>query len=1469
MRNEPASTPTLSSAAAAAALKARPTTPTNVAQVHSKRAARRSASVSSTGSRDRGRQQLHRTSSNGSMTERTFRSPSPGRNNAPEERDVPPVPSIPKQSYKTDTSGKPHKRATSLQTQPFRTASQRMEDGHAPWFGSPTAGDLSNVRRSDDVLRSPPIYDPRPSSPSSSINFSYPRSKHDSLGETLLSDYDGSEHQMVYDANSRRMVPRGELLMREHGARDSPEKPPRKKRQETKSTSYLNKGSVGRIRNTGSEKAPSEASTTSQTSSRMTATPKSKKIQPKPKPVPELTHLSREQTLVERTESDTEEPRIADLRKADGATVVAPSADFHDESVKELPTPIEEEPSEDDYDDRQTRQLAPPSRVTHVVDDVPVKPSSPPYVEPEKRPSSTEPASSFVRPPPGDRTKPPENRQHGDVRHARVHSESPHRTAHFAPTTDQLFVRHEPPPRSLSPRKSALKQRSPSRDYSASEDGSELSAAGFASNQDDIIAAKRKSARVSFDDQNPMVVGEAATRPETDSPVVSSPQTKKPWHSIMSRNKRDSTPLDEDEKMTPRPALPFFGSVREKKTRETEERPLIRPTDRPWSNQITTPPRQSSPDGKATEPIGQSNDFAVGSLLAEEQARRNEANTSRYREPLAPVVTSIDYSDVLSDSSSGSDDEADRTGRTVADERAIAKDPREPQNGSTVERNDFAQTQSLGADDIPTISIIHPSPRPQDEFQPDSPQDFFDVPGGFPNETPEDSEGSMTPPAHSITSEQERPAQSVSSKRPAPISTPRSMENIAVAPPSPLFHDIQEETEESDHSSIYSDAYEDLSDMEGDGFISLAAVVDSPVDVNLSNKIFEQAMAKSRDKMPSKENTPTKATFEEPTQTPKDWDNAKAYWKSLSSDKRRQLEVEAMEEEGDDADLDEVLKEKPKTKKRRSMDVRPPVEQPEREQQPRDSTRAYQIKPGTSWNEKDEESPRQPKTTSASTGGKLRKSMRGQDSAPPRTEPEVRSTTMRKSLRSGDAPAPRSEQTHFRKSLRAESEPEVSPSGGMRKFLRSNGSAKEPERLSARTSNARPASYNPPATKAAQQHVRNHSVDALASSKKPALKRQDSDDSESSFTRVRNGVAKSGGFGFRSSMRGSAPPAAPVSDAGRSSGRFSLRSLSPPASRFRRDSGPSSPPLTGFGSGMRTSLRAESDAGSHKRMSGFGRSSGKKNKKTASRFADSSDEEDVRPRLSSRFADSSDEDDVPSRKIKANGLPKTMRSSTASNSAAAMAMTKTPAQKEEEDSPDLPDSDDEIAPPKRGTTSNGTASLKNGSTTLKRSGSGRESLGARQQQTNGVDATPARPQHVRRGSILSILRRKKDPSDKISRNTKESAARRDTRLERNPEQLAVLRSDSYTSNTKLQKRAPSWPLPEGGREPDDDEETYVDEEKRPSTAGGPPASSSNAVNQGFMRRRSTSQLGPSDDVLAKEGKKKKFGTLRKMFGLHD
>ncbi|UNI24129.1 hypothetical protein JDV02_009903 [Purpureocillium takamizusanense] len=1437
----------LSSAAAAAALRARPMTPTNVAEVQSKRAVRRSPSVASMpGGNDRspGGKGLRRTPSVGSMIERTFRSPSPGgRSPMPRERNVPPVPNIPNDhilaSRKAVAAGAQRKGAP-LQTQPFRTASEKMKGGgHQPsWFGGATAGDATNVRRSDSVMHAPASPgEARPGSvsPSPSINFSYPRGRVHSPSPSL------DDQTLVYDANSRRMVPRGELLARSQTVRKKQQQEP------SRIGSHLAKGTVARTQAPALETLPGQPPQPKQ----------QPEPEPEPKPEPESAPVEEEEpapapvpvaavapvAAAGQPQSPSKKKKKKKKKKAQAAAASTPAAvvaeapamDQASTSDEQRPLAVAELPATETEPQQRTAQPVAAGAAAAAA----ATPVANAAANGQARDIGPQPQSS------------PQS--------ARLRSESPVRSARFAPAHDQLAVRHEPPPRSVSPRKSAMKLSSP-RGVSPSDDGSEASARNLSPHRvEDPGLSRKKSARVSWDDRNTVVVGESVQPHETESPVVPSPQAKKPWHNIVTKYaKKEPSSLDEDETMTPRPALPLFGSVRDKKSKEAEERPLVRPSERAWSGA-----------GETTD-AGQSSDAAIGTILSQDQASRNAANISKYREPLPPVVQSREGDGRGEDLVSDSDDDLDTDVTTELDDVTAATTPRTTQLLTPEPTTPIKATFGAEATDgeVPTISVQQPSPLPQDpRDNAFSGEEEHDVPGTFPHEdSPVEPAGVHDAPlAHALSTDALPPAQ--------PIEPVDVTESPGAAAPSAM-DDIAEEEEDTDRCSVYSDAYEDLEEVNGDGFMSLDAVVESPAGPKMVKKIQEQVMVHSVDEARESRESSGSPIPPALAKSSADWENAKAYWRSLSTEQRRQLEMEALAETAEDADANQ-----PATPDGKRTSVYASVED-----SPVSATshRTYQIVPGTKWSDKESEVAAmtasalaaQSKTRPVSAP-KLRQSMRSEPPAPPAAPQAGQQTgSMRRSMRAnGAAPAAMPEK-RARQSRHVEPEPvpaAASAAGtGMRKTLRSttsNGGTRP-----SLSQSGRPVSYQPPpSVEPFKAHKRNLSADNLApaGASRPSLRRKGSDDSVSSFKRAR--ASSNTEHGFRMSMR--AAPPEPPSPSTRGSGRFSLRSLSPPA--FRRASMHATPVgVSSFGGGrMRQSLRAESVDASKSRLSAKKKSSGlmQGKRRSASRFADSSDEDEGGPSLfSSRFADSSDDENVSRpRGPKGKGLPKSMRSHRSSSMAAASAMGMTPAVRDA--SPDLPDSDDdEAARPQNGVLTNGQAQ------TPRRNRSGRGTL-MPLPASQGDEPTRSR------GGFMSILRRKKDPSNRISRDVGESAARRDTRFERSPEQLAQMRNNS------LHKDETSWPLPDGeegtSAEGSQGAAATTADKTRPSTAGGSAPTTNGGARKGtFLRRRSTSQgvVGLAQTPLDDEDeddippvpelhpvKKKKFGALRKMLGIHD
>ena len=1038
----------------------------------------------------------------------------------------------------------------------------------------------------------------------------------------------------------------------------------------------------------------------------------------------------------------------------------------------------------------------------------------------------------------------------GSGRGNRLDSVSPSRTARFAQSPDNLVVRHNPPGRSVSPRKSALKHFS-----NSSRDQSPIGS-DYGSN--DLQPLPRKKAvRVSFDETN-VIVGEAAGLAATNSPVTQSPQVaKRNWFSLGGRGKKkdaSATEENDDEVMQPRPALPSFGSVRGTNPRRepTEERQLMKPAepveiDTPLPSLSSSPQLIDQANHEPEIPVGQSSDHVVGALLSQDAAYKHEANISKSREPLPPQVTSVEgtgyHSDTDSTISAASETRPEEE-ETIPNSDVPLEDV-ELDSGivSPGLSSESAITKANGSG--PQILLTQPTPTLEDPKR----NGWFDMPGGFPSSSISDSEEEDQEVGPKIVEHQ------VTEPTPAMVGIAEPFEGPQ--PGSPVVGDIafensiqhqsiQEQDEDSDTSGVYSDAAEDLSDIEGDGFMSLDAVVESPT-VNSMPGLAISTPPESPTIHLAKQRAYQKSGLSNQPEIGEGWDKAQEYWKSLSTDKKRHLEQEAREE-AEDSESTIQVKPLPKTKTKKAVAVLP-AEVPKL-QQPNPkirNDRTYQIQPGT-------------KAGKDGYTSSMRSSMRAE--GPPAASP-VPDTHMRKSMRG---------QGSMRGSVRVDQQSE--PRGTLQRKSR-------PMSLPATSEIA-------PDPAAVKMHIRALSAaSASAAAKKTAaptapLRRRGSGDSNSSFKRAKPAEITT----FRRSMRGAdeqpggARPTSPIG-----SSKFSLRSMSPTEPQNRRpfSAGPQPVPTQ-----MRRSMRNAQDSGpslrnnkpertkSPIRLPGFGRSSSSKPAKSkplpqrSSRFADSSDEEDNAPAFRSRFVDSSDEDDEPAPIPKSTTIRGSMRASQPVRG------IPRPSGLDDGDSSDLPDSDDEKSPVVAATRvtktrQNGTAPVID-SPAIKRSGSGRGAMSP----TYTTNISASRPQHSRRGSLMSILRRKKPDDLKVRKSDAESPARRDTPLERSRSDLiAVKRSESYNSisgrplSPKLQKRNPSatWPLPANGTS------ELVDDAKedRPFTADAANGTTGGQERPDVGTRRFTdSGLNAiSINGAGTPKKRKKFQALRKMFRLDD
>ncbi|KAI6592926.1 hypothetical protein MCOR04_003419 [Pyricularia oryzae] len=1655
------SSPSLSEAAAAAALKARPHTPTDVSSVVPRRRSRRAGSANSSHGTASPHPSLRRSLSSGSMGERTFRSPSPhgrqpqgspgtngnGVAHVADYDSAPPVPSIPEsvQALPPSRDQKQHQRSGSgrASAPPVRVASQKLkEGGQGTWFGGPAVGDLDNIRTSDSVASSNPtphLQDPitRPES-RASVNFSYPaRQRVGSPPATPLAeetpmafqqrqrtiasdtDYDGpvrtrskrtsatisppprqstprqrpssmpDSQELVYDPNSRRMVSRAELQALEQILNGvEPRQAPKQKRP-TRAGTHLAKGTLGRTQGSAvpatrvATAAASYSSASRSSAADQTATRLSNPTYA-PAPIPQTSTGQLEEIENVRDGTAEAKPRSRHYVQhgQDHATKPAePRPEVQTNKKPSSPPPDLEPQSQERMRSPPAAQRAvqaeapkqaqpEPSRATsNVLDSVTSRQHV--YTRPERaapvsavdEPQHTSKTSPTPREPSAERANGVQTGEDkfvardSDTAYAenlRSLSTSPVRVAHFGPVQRNLSVRHSPPPRSISPRKSALKQYSSPRNgsprgASSADDASEAGAANMPS---ESLVQRKKSARVSFDDRD-LVLDDSessdAATPQAELPKetkTSPANNRRKWFSNIGRSKKkDDASFDDDEVMKPRPALPSFGSVRAEKKKHVEEveRPLVTPSESAYSPSLPDSPSMqslSSPvnDQRGDMALGQSTDRAIASVIASDYASRFPANTSRYREPLPPVVTSREggYLSMSSDSSSESDLDSLRDTPTLSTQHSNAtsvpdveselmptklatvpeasgdmssspsihvQNASQPSAGTTVESNNSSP--------IPSISVTEASPNPAQEQR--IAEEKFDLPGGFPDEDSDDTVQGQAEPATGdrIKGKVSEPITRQTITEPVVQTLDSAKTDHTPATVAATTTAVQDDSD-SEGTSIYSDAYEDLSDIDETGFQSLDAVVEGPVTVGVGKSSNPSKEVSSKPSV-EKSDVPEEGNASGPAISPPvdDWEAAKAYWRSLTADKRAQLEREANEEAGADADLEqEARDEQRKPRRKKSVEKRQAEKQAILEAQ-RDPERTYMIKPGT----------KAPDEIALPSNSVLRKSMR------------------QKALEEA-APASTAMNGRLRKSMRTTAQqPEPAVQAPVQKTKLSRAPAPSPLTTTQAAAGAAHRAHQPASPTAASPP---HRSGTMTSFFPPVLKRRGSTSSESSFRRsttrkATNGSSNGepGGFSLRRTMRGSS--AAEQTESPSTNQRFSMRSFSPPGDSTRGSNKAPPPPISMNGSRMRSSLRdggsksklgGNSGGGSSINLSSFGLKSKTKNRGSGSRFGDSSDDDDAGGGgFRSRFEDSSDDEiaDVAPKPLTGLGA-KTMRTGKPNVAASRASVRPKPVQ---EESPDLPDSsDDELTGRGAETTvsrAGSTAVARPtrqastlGGSQLRRSGSGRGSLGGAPAlgtslMRNGSGSgggsgngtplnSPPRSPTSRRGSFMAAVlgcRKNSAPSSPIQKGElMDSAARRDTALERSPAQLAEMRG---SSGPKLQRRttapmereADEWPL--ATPSPNEDQQSGPRKLERPSSAGnlltgtrrpGILKNSRRSMSNGdtvvgsvaggdggvvVLHGDNTDEVVPAvgGEQIPPKTKKKKFGTLRRMFRLDD
>lgn len=1114
----------LSNAAAAAALRSMTPTPTAVGEIQTKRRVQRESSVSSNGSA--GSRGLQRRDSSGSMTERTFRSPSPNRPGSRDTHIPPPVPPLPK-NYT-------NRRATSLEppmriTSPTPTApggrGMSLDRGPAPKKTRPQKlGKEQETGRSDSrnsVNFSYPTH-ARPNSPPANTSPTTPTSKP----KPRPTPSDGTAAQYSVAEAANRPV----------------KKKKKKVAQGSAEGSHLAAGGMGG------------------------------------KPL--------------GVEVDKGQAPVVKKPKKKAAST---SADSESDST---PEKIEKRAQ------RSSGQL---NKQPSIVRE-----------DWEGEQAADESFSPITTPPPISRTKQPVPNAVKDIEigsetdatqdqplhneHLTIETQEPNKRSSLSPSRSTRFSaqlasellaerRHEPPPRSLSPAKSAMKHHSPSSRTQSPVDSSmpggwrrSSQTPSEASDTTSLASTegskKKRSMHVSFNSE-PSVVAEGGDP---------APLTKeKKSRFAPSTQQLDTIEAEDDmeEVMKPRPALPSFGSIRNKK-----EKPEIRPS-RSSKTSISSSTSSSESYLPPTMETSVSSDHAIGTVLAQEHAKRSDPPQAAIIEqnlPLPPEVTSVEGTGYNSDTdvSTYSNDDV-----TLIENQALhsstdeASSPEAKAKDLTID-TDTTLPAKPTVDDVPQIAVQPATPALEAEDARD--EWVVNVPGGFPESREASENGSLR--------DHEQKEINVAATSPADIgiAEPKpAAASIEQSPSTPVIGSISQsllnqpaadsDADSSAGESIYSDAAEDVTEFEGDGFGSINAIVDSPTR-NDHVEVF-----------PSPPASPVEISSTQPIPDHHDsWDNSQAHWTELAQRQRDTAQSPPSRSK------EPVAVTKPKKKKKKAAAAPVSANPIEVELlEPESPVRAYPItSPYPLVNSRSGNPPNQ---------GPMRQSMRsssGQKDKAPLKE-SVRPPPKSVLRQSRDIPSPK-----------PMSKPE--PKGALQK-------------------KSLPAATSPGGRSAATA--------AASSTTSPKQKSQplsNDSDSESSFRRERRPKKADGKYTMRRSMR------SPLPEPGRPQSAI-VTSLRPSSPQERR---PFSAGGQGaLRSTMRSSVDSGTPSlrGSRQRpasIAGFGKAtkisstpapSAALTSRFKSRFASDSDDEDVPRVFHSRFEDSSDEEPKPLNLRPVRGIP--------------------------------------------------------------------------------------------------------------------------------------------------------------------------------------------------------------------------------------
>ncbi|OGM41469.1 hypothetical protein ABOM_010078 [Aspergillus bombycis] len=770
LKSQPSSS-SLSSAAAAAALRSLTPTPTPVENVQTKRMIQRRASIASQSSipgslRPSSQNTLRRANSSSSMSNRTFRDQSPRRpaSSSGPVPIAPPIPSIPRE-YATRTP--PNRRSVSVgptlrPTSPVK----RQPSGRGMSVDPAGRGSVSQPSaRGHELDQIPEL---QRAGSRNSINFSYPmnsRPNSPALASEPLDRRDTSAYCQYFCAEEDKRGSLGQSRKKRPAGRHCG--PCSTSSNRTRSEEAAYHPSPPRLA------APREQNTRDLASKAPTA----RETGNRPVHDQPDQHQSRDPAFSQQiSETDHKQPPRPVLTKRPSTV----PEDYPGEARAEADTPAE--------------------GVKHA----PVNHSFPETRSTVRTPTPEKPKdilpSSIVSSPESTSSTGPE--RESQLLQARPPSSSPGRSTRFS---DRLSVMgfvgehlHQPPPRSVSPAKSAMKNP---RTCSLSPDGrngvvlrpgpalSELSDGTSAgSDEGSRLGFRRKPVKVSFDDEAE-IVGAAASPPTSpedigfESPPVK-PKGKTSWFG-MGKRKSATVGSDEfDEVFKPRPELPSFGSIRKARDGELQE-----------------PVRQDMSDNESTtssdpsvSPVSFSNDHAIGAIISNTQSR--DANPNAQLDQTTSPTPGVAAKSGAPMSELGENSCVSKKGTQTK------------QDAPSVSLNSHQEAKLESSENLAVPGIAVQPATPEGERGRSS-LDWYTVPGGFPRSSLE----------FDCTSHD---------------STRRKGKKQALGNPvtDATRGNISDEDESGE--SIYSDAEEGL---EGDGFGSINAVVDEPTSTQCKDAV--------------------------------------------------------------------------------------------------------------------------------------------------------------------------------------------------------------------------------------------------------------------------------------------------------------------------------------------------------------------------------------------------------------------------------------------------------------------------------------------------------------------------------------------------------------------------------------------------------------------------------------------------------